>query len=546
MGSAVAVMRSLVVHMTMISFRHVRFFATLALLVAPLCVSWAPVLAQPAGDGVSAIQQPQPDFFVHVEVNRESRDYREGDTFAIKVASAIDSYIYVIYEQADGQAFQVFPNSVQPDNRVRARQAVQIPNEDDLFRWRIAPPFGAERIKVLATEEPLHSLSDPSFRSKRFNSLSNATVKGIGLELGPPINGGDPINQPDLPRIPPDSKMRWSETEIEVTTYPRNQQLVASGARRYGVFFGVSDHKYSVLREIITGRSLNLSSPHRDARDLAGLLGEIGDLNEVKVFTNEEATRANLESAVTEWLPKRSRPGDTVFIYFSGHGGTIPDDGTDEIDGEDEYLVPCDQFGWAELLGSLKLSNEGSLPPQFQPMLEFARRIVRQFTTPELASNKLDRATGVTDDLFGHWLQSLDGRQVVVILDICHSGGFATAEKGIESKRFDFLDQELGQLKDIGQGNTVLLTASGSDELSLVRPDGELSVMTYHLLNILKSSRGPVDIDQAFVSLEKEMEEFFQSEEFRRMNAGRDEKSKYHPHHPVLYKYTGERVWIKP
>ncbi len=47
-------------------------------------------------------------------------------------------------------------------------------------------------------------------------------------------------------------------------------------------------------------------------------------LDELKLFVNEQATKPQMEQAITEWLPKVSKPGDTVFIYFTGHGGVIP------------------------------------------------------------------------------------------------------------------------------------------------------------------------------------------------------------------------------
>mgnify|MGYP001073480424 CR=1 FL=1 len=34
----------------------------------------------------------------------------------------------------------------------------------------------------------------------------------------------------------------------------------------------------------------------------------------------------------------------------------------------------------------------------------------------------------VLDDTFGRWVQELDGRQVLVVLDTCHSGGQTQAE----------------------------------------------------------------------------------------------------------------------
>ena len=41
------------------------------------------------------------------------------------------------------------------------------------------------------------------------------------------------------------------------------------------------------------------------------------------------------------------------------------------------------------------------------------------------------RRTALTDDTFGRWIQDLDGRRVVLILDTCHSAGQAAGQKGI-------------------------------------------------------------------------------------------------------------------
>ncbi len=558
---------------------------------------------------VTTIQQESPSFLVNARVNRDSRDYREGDGFSITLVSEVDAYVYVIYQQADGQAYQVFPNVGQPDNRVTAKQPVTIPREDDRFRWRIAPPFGTETVKVIASEQPLEALNDASLRSERFNAVSEAKLKNVGLQLGTEgrrlkgeRNGsGTKPKIDDVPEFPDDNSFRWAETEITVTTYPRNHELETSGAKRYGVFFGVSEHRYAEQEMLITGHSPNLSSPHRDALVLNDVMDDIGDLAESRVFVNEEATRRNFELAITDWLPKKSRPGDTVFIYFSGHGGLVTDDNGDEVDQQDEFLVPHDQLGLAAVLGLAKQEEQGTLTDELKPVLASARKVVQNVDTAEKAYERLVRATGVTDDVFGHWLQALSGRHVVVILDICYSGGFAADEKGIVSGRtrrdkmplspifgnrssastgehatspranplgastvagagartdagggaasrpaaqFDFLDRELTRLKDIGQDDTALLTASAGDELSLVRPDGALSVMTYELIVALRNARGPLDIEQAFALVEKQTARFFDSDEFRQLNADREEPVK--PHHPRLFKPTSQQFWLKP
>ena len=55
----------------------------------------------------------------------------------------------------------------------------------------------------------------------------------------------------------------------------------------------------------------------------------------VVVLTNENAARSDVEKYVERWLPNRVEAGDSVFIYFSGHGSPNAATG-------DAYLVPYD------------------------------------------------------------------------------------------------------------------------------------------------------------------------------------------------------------
>lgn len=505
---------------------------------------------------VKAIQQDAPNFMVNAQVNHGNHDYREGDDFRIRVVSERDAYIYVIYQQADGSAYQVFPNAGQPIHRVKAKDVVTIPSQDDHFRWRIAAPFGIETVKVIASETPIANLSSEQMRSKRFNSVSKDDLQRVTDKLVE--SDRRESEQTERPKDPDatNAPHQWAETELTITTYARNQEHVASGAKRFAIYFGVSEYKFSEQAELLTEHNSNLSSPHRDAIVLNEMMNHVGDIHESRVFVNEQATRANLEAMVTQWLPQKSRPGDTVFIYFSGHGGQITDDGGDEADKLDEFLLPSDYIGLPAFLGLLKQEKEGTITPENKALIPALRRAVQGIDSAERAHEKLARQTGITDDLFGHWLQALAGREVVVILDVCHSGGYVTNEKSISDpaaiaphrsrtpQASDFLDQEVTRLKDIGQANTSVLTASATAELSLVRPDGKLSVMTHELIVALQQARGPMDIEQAYGVVVQRCDAFFASEEFQTMQKGREERIQ--PHHPLLYKPTQQKVWMKP
>eukprot|EP00759_Apiculatamorpha_spiralis_P002153 PhF_6_TR10801/c1_g1_i3/m.17386 len=54
-----------------------------------------------------------------------------------------------------------------------------------------------------------------------------------------------------------------------------------------------------------------------------------------------DPTRANILEAF-QWLVAGAKPGDTLFLHYSGHGSQMKDNNGDEADGQDETLVPVD------------------------------------------------------------------------------------------------------------------------------------------------------------------------------------------------------------
>jgi hypothetical protein len=482
------------------------------------------------------IQNHQPAFLVRVEVNKTTRDYREGDRLSIRVACEVDAYIYVLFQQADGKVYQIFPNRTQPHNLLKARQAVQIPGQDDLFHWIVAPPFGREVVKVIASRQPIADLANPALQEKLFNPVSRARLKAVEQEL-----------EQDAPAD-------WAEHTIQMHTYAKDLAPLTAGANRFGVFFGVSEYEFNAEYELAQRDAglaadritpLNLPTSHRNARKLAEVLTEVGRLNDGRVYTNTQATKKQMEETITRWLPSVSRPGDTVLIFFSGHGLQIPDDNGDEPDGLDEVLCPHDQVTGDILLQLLHREKE--LDPATKARLGawvgVVKDVIETTKSAEKASAALVRATGVSDDEFAHWLQALDGRQVLVILNACHSGGFGQNEKGTAegSRRgFDFLQGESARLKDIGQPETAVLTAAAARQSSLVRLERDYSVMPYYLLEVLQETRGPVELTACYRQVAVRMQAYFDE-----LAAELGDQAPT-PHQPQLYNFCRKPVFLKP
>jgi len=62
--------------------------------------------------------------------------------------------------------------------------------------------------------------------------------------------------------------------------------------------------------------------------------------DDIKVLTNERATKRGILDAFRTHLLERAGPGDVIVFHYSGHGHQITDDNGDELDGYDEVLVP--------------------------------------------------------------------------------------------------------------------------------------------------------------------------------------------------------------
>ena len=102
---------------------------------------------------------------------------------------------------------------------------------------------------------------------------------------------------------------------------------------------------------------------------------------------NEQATHDGILNAIDDWLVKGSAPGDHVVLYYSGHGEQTGETSGDEDDNLDEALVAHDA------------------------VLE-------------------TRQNYVLDDDINQKIQALKGREVLAVIDSCHSG---TVTRGLST-----------------------------------------------------------------------------------------------------------------
>jgi len=173
-----------------------------------------------------------------------------------------------------------------------------------------------------------------------------------------------------------------------------------SGASEKALLVGVGKYTDGTVNE--------LKGPPNDLDYMQYALINFYDFKkeDIRVLLDDQATKSNIIGNFKEWLVDKTKPGDMVLFYFSGHGSFIPDGlncqtciDNDESDSYDEVLLPHD----------------------FSSNLPVAER--------------LDHL--IVDDELGQMLQELKGREVIIILDSCHSG---TATRSIGNNVVSILE----------------------------------------------------------------------------------------------------------
>ncbi len=81
--------------------------------------------------------------------------YQEGEQMVAFLKADRDCYVQLIYHDAEGRDFLIFPKRFRRDNFIKAGKVYQIPGPGDRFRFTVSPPFGTEVLKAFASTEPV-------------------------------------------------------------------------------------------------------------------------------------------------------------------------------------------------------------------------------------------------------------------------------------------------------------------------------------------------------------------------------------------------------
>jgi hypothetical protein len=392
----------------------------------------------------AAIFNDQPPFLAGVAVDRSDATYRAGEKLRVQFLGEVDAHLYLLYHQADGTSVLLFPNAAHRNSKVAGQQPMVIPQPGEEFRFRVRPPLGREVLQVLAATAPIVELEALVGKSRSAPQVEAKLLAALAERL-----------QQD--------RSTWTEQRALITTIAAEAQQPERKAARIGLFIGIGEYQRP-----------EFAPTHEELRHSAEVMHELllkhGGLDPERTLLvrDAEATKPQLQKLISEWLPSVSQPGDTVFIYFSGHAGQMETGDPQEPDGQEESLGPYDL--------------EGGRPGETR-----AQILARV------------RATNISDDTLAAWLSRLQGRQVVLILDTCFSGGV------VEGKALgkSFWVDEAARTKDISQLNTLVLSSCAADEQSLFAGTKNKTMwFTYCLAEAIDraaaAGKGPLTVQEAY------------------------------------------------
>jgi len=184
--------------------RHYRKFNRLLLVTLSgvlLAAAWGQwSYADPVAELMAladSIQNQAPGIGFQVWTEGEKTSYQLADTVVFGFTADRDCYLAMLNIGTSGRTTILFPNKWHPNNKIDGGKTYRIPPEGSDYAFKLMGPAGTERIKVIASIEPVlgnvqslqQELSAPLEQSPgggTFLTIKNPglVLKDIGFALG--------------------------------------------------------------------------------------------------------------------------------------------------------------------------------------------------------------------------------------------------------------------------------------------------------------------------------------------------------------------------
>src|ERR1017187_2918222 len=216
---------------------------------------------------------------------------------------------------------------------------------------------------------------------------------------------------------------------LNPTTLDTPPAIAPKRAKRYGLFIGIDDYsKMNMHYQFAVADAQAMASAFRSSA------GQTAQNTITSFLLNGQATRAAVAQAIDR-IAQEATPDDQVWLYFSGVGFQHGEEGYLGLSGASIANLTGDSLAASELVG---------------------------------------------------WIKGFRARQVLVMVDPCHSG-LVAIHRGVENPDI------LRALAD-RKGGKVWLAAGGADELAFEEPRLRHGLFTFSLLDGL-SGRADLDSD---------------------------------------------------
>lgn len=196
----------------------------------------APAAAPTAADGPALVnraasQSTQPGVPLSVSIKTDKAVYKQGEKIRITLSGNKDFYGKIVYVTADGQTVQLLPNGHRSLDFFKGGRSYSVPEDSDGFTLDVAPPYGAERIILYASESRL-----PAVKTRSLGETGMLSVEGGGqalksLSRGIKISGAKPAPPvptelreaapPMKPQQAPGASALVVEQAVQITTKSR-------------------------------------------------------------------------------------------------------------------------------------------------------------------------------------------------------------------------------------------------------------------------------------------------------------------------------------
>ena len=282
-----------------------------------------------------------------------------GETVELSFRSSQTGYVTLWDVGTSGRVARLYPNQYGGTMRVEAGQQYGAGGAGDRFKFQAGGPVGMEDVYAVWTRT-----SDVQPTQERYNSAT---------ELKQALQAVERLPHSD-----------WATAKVTFEIQGAPQAQVSPPPAPEPVHTSVTQQPGTTYLLAMGANVGELTKPNDDAEQFATTMKSVMHIPSPNLRVVKNAHVQDFRQGM-EWLRDQAKAGDTVVIYFSGHGTTVGDDNQDEADGLDEVFVMYD-------------AAQAPMP---------------------------SRQHGVVDDQFTTWVRALSTQKVVIFIDACFSGGLS-------------------------------------------------------------------------------------------------------------------------